>query len=225
MKVAVVTGRNEGGSETVKHLLRKVGLKVSRKPDVVLSYGGDGTLLLAERTFPDVPKLVIKDSRVCHKCDYEISTLEQLLQRLKKKDFKKIYVMKLQCGDKVALNEFQLHNANPTTAIRFSTDVRGETHTNIIADGAIICTPFGSSGYYLSAGGKRFEKGIGFTLNNPHNAERKARVLDEDSTVTMTLQRGPALLCYDNAECVEVREGESFTVTKSKERACFLTFP
>lgn len=222
MKVAVVAPRKEA---EIMSMVKNFGFKTSKKPDVVISYGGDGTLLFAERIFPDVPKLVIKDSRVCHKCDYEISMLEQLLQRLKKKDFKKIYVMKLQCGDRVALNEFQLHNTNPTTAIRFSTEVGGKMRTNIIADGAIVCTPFGSSGYYLSAGGKRFEKGIGFILNNPHNAERGADVLAEDVNVTLTLQRGPALLCYDNAKCLEVKEGERFTVTKSKEKACFLTFP
>jgi NAD+ kinase len=222
MKVAVVSPRNEA---KVRSLLKEAGLKTSARPDVVVSYGGDGTLLVAEQRFPGVPKLIVRDSEVCHRCEYEGSSLAELLDRLKKKDFEKSYAIKLKCGEMVALNEFQLHNADPTTAIRFAAETGDDKLTNIIADGAIVCTPFGSSGYYLSAGGKPFDHGIGFVLNNPHNAERRPRVLPDNSSVTLTLQRGPGLLCHDNAGCVELIEGKPITITKAKERTCFLRFP
>lgn len=221
MKVAVIARHDE---EEVKSALRKAGLKLSRTPDAVISYGGDGTLLFAEKKFPGVPKAVIKDSHVCNKCKYNKSELEDIIARLKKNEFSTVRVRKLQCGGLLAMNEFQLHNADPTRAVRFSVNINGETKANIIGDGAIICTPFGSTGYYKSAGGKPFKSGIGFVLNNPHNSGRWAAVLPEDSEITINVERGPALLCHDNAGCAEFGDGESVTIRMSKEEAKLLVF-
>jgi NAD kinase len=222
MQVALVAGSSENREKRLMKAVKKVGLKISRKPDVVISYGGDGTILMSEHRFPGVPKLVIKDSEICHKCEYRDDDIEGLLTKLKKKEYEKTYERKLQCGKLRALNEFHLHNANPSTAIRFSTKINGKVIVNIIGDGAIVCTAFGSGGYYLSAGGRTFKKGTGFILNNPHNTKRKARILDEDSAIVFRVQRGPALLCYDNVGCLAIGEGERVEIRRSKDKACFI---
>ena len=222
MQVAVVAGGNEIREKRLKKAIKKVGLKISGKPDVVISYGGDGTILISEHKFPGIPKLVIKDSEICHKCEYKDDDIEALLTKLKRKKYEKVYEKKLQHGKLRALNEFHLHNANPNTAIRFSAKVDGEIVANIIGDGAIVCTAFGSGGYYLSAGGKVFKRGTGFILNNPHNTKRKAKVLDEDSTVVFKVQRGPALLCHDNVKCINIKEGQRIEIKRSQDKTCFI---
>ena len=77
MKVALF-GKN---SDSIRHFIPEYGFEISEdKPDVIVSYGGDGTLLSAERKFPGIPKLPIRDSKVCKKCP--IHTTEHLLQKL-----------------------------------------------------------------------------------------------------------------------------------------------
>jgi len=65
MKV-LLTGKN---SQDIENLLKSLGFEmVKSNPDVIISFGGDGTLLSAEREYPGVPKLPIRNSQFCHKC-------------------------------------------------------------------------------------------------------------------------------------------------------------
>ena len=56
----------------------------------------------------------------------------------------------------VALNEINIHHKLPTKAIRFYIKFGKNKIINLIGDGVIIATPFGSTGYYKSVGGKFF---------------------------------------------------------------------
>jgi len=49
--------------EKIPQLVKKFGFKlVIKSPDVVVSYGGDGTLMKSEYQFPGVPKLILRAS-------------------------------------------------------------------------------------------------------------------------------------------------------------------
>jgi NAD kinase len=78
-------------------------------PDFVVCFGGDGTVLFGERCFPGVPKLVVKTSRVCRKCDYTVDKLSDLLPKIKAGDYRLHAKMKLEAEAKgvklVGLNE------------------------------------------------------------------------------------------------------------------------
>jgi NAD+ kinase len=64
MKV-VISGlaKNELAQYIRKHYPNDIQI-VKSKPEFVLCYGGDGTLLFAERHYPMVPKVMIRKSRV-----------------------------------------------------------------------------------------------------------------------------------------------------------------
>ena len=68
MKV-VISGlaKNDLAQYIRKHYAKDIQI-VKSKPEFVLCYGGDGTLLFAERHYPTVPKVMIRHSRVCHHC-------------------------------------------------------------------------------------------------------------------------------------------------------------
>jgi len=212
----------------IKSVLAAEGFKVvERNPDFIVCYGGDGTVLISERTFPEVPKLIIKTSRVCRKCDYTPDDLKDLLSNIREGNYCLHKKMKLETETKgkklVGLNEIQIHPKLPIYAVRFSLSVDGKEYKDLIGDGVIVATSFGSTGYYEATGGKRFEKGIGISFNNLHNGKMKSFVVPEDSIVKLTVSRGPAwLLADNNKNFIELRAKDTVTITKSKSAANFI---
>ena len=64
LRIAIV-GRERKVVQEYKKEIRKSGIVYTdTKPDIVISLGGDGTILLAERWFPGVPKLPIRDHSI-----------------------------------------------------------------------------------------------------------------------------------------------------------------
>ena len=203
---------------------------VDKKPDFIICYGGDGTVLFSERTIPEVPKLIIKTSRACRKCDYKPKDLKKVLSNIKKGNFCLHKKMKLEAEAKgkrlVGLNEIQVHLKLPIYAVRFSFSVNGTEYEELIGDGIIISTVFGSTGYYKATGGKRFEKGIGISFNNLHNIDLESLVVNEDSVVNLSIIRGPAwLLADNNLDFIELDAGDAVTVKRSESVANFIYVP
>jgi NAD+ kinase len=215
----------------VKNVLSAEGFEVvDENPDFVVCYGGDGTVLFGERKFPEVPKLVLKTSIVCRKYDYDVNKLREYLTKIKAGDYQIHHEMKVETtakGEKlVGLNEIQVHLKMPIYAVRFSFSVNGKISDELIGDGIIVSTPFGSTGYYKATGGKSFKKGIGISFNNLHNKKRPSLVVSDDSVVKLTITRGPAWLLADNNEdFIELDAGDSVKIKKSKSVANFIYFP
>jgi NAD+ kinase len=227
-KVLVVFRRDP--SEIRKVLAAEGFELVEKDPDFVICYGGDGTVLFSERKFPGVPKLIIKTSRACRMYDYKLNDLRGLLSRIKAGDYQIHAEMKLETVAKderlVGLNEIQVHLKLPIYAVRFSISVDGREYDELIGDGVIVATTFGSTAYYKATGGKSFKKGIGISFNNLHNKKAKSFVLPEDSVVKLTVTRGPAWLLADNNEkFVDLDAGDSVTIRKSDGAANFIYFP
>jgi NAD+ kinase len=203
---------------------------VEKDPDFIICYGGDGTVLYSERTIPEVPKLIIKTSRVCRKCDYNRKDLKKLLSKIRKGNYclhKKIKLEAEAKGKKlVGLNEIQIHLKLPIYAVRFSLSVNGIEYEELIGDGVIIATPFGSTGYYKATGGESFENGIGISFNNLHNIPAENFVVNEDSVVRLDIIRGPAWLLADNNEdFFELDVGDSVVVRMAETIANFIYVP
>jgi NAD+ kinase len=229
MKVAICSKIK---SKKLRQILSKFGFKlVNKNPDFVLCYGGDGTVLFSERKFPSIPKLIVKDvktSRICRKYDIPSTKIKIALQKIKLKKFKIIEEMKLEVKFKrkklVALNEIQVHNKLPTKAIRFSLKVDGKFFDNLIGDGVIVATPFGSTAYYSSVGGRKFRKGIGIAFNNLYSRKIKSFVVPENSKVVVRIKRGPALLLADNYErFIELKDEDKVIIKKSSQKARFMS--
>jgi NAD kinase len=126
----------------------------------------------------------------------------------------------------VGLNEIQVHLKLPIYAVRFSLSVNGKEYEELIGDGVIIATAFGSTGYYKATGGKSFEKGIGISFNNLHNIRAESFVVKEDSVIKLVIIRGPAwLLADNNEEFIDLNAGDTVTVRRSESVANFIYVP
>ncbi len=221
MKIAIV-GKDRYVSQYYKRVLKKSGFVYSHKPDIVISLGGDGTLLLAERWYPGVPKLPIRDKSICYNCDW--NSLHAIISKIRNGKYVIEKKMKLKATVKkrrmVCINEFTLRNASQIHAIRFTVSINGKQINNIlIGDGVIVSTPFGSTGYYYSIAKKKFSKGIGIAFNNLTKRMRYL-VLNENAKVRISIVRGVALLSHDNdPHMLRLRQGDVIEIRKANEIA------
>lgn len=184
---------------------KKLGLPAGRQgfeivtanPDVIVSYGGDGTLLSSERKYPGIPKLPIRDSSAYKKCpDHQEETLlKNLLEKkLQIKEYGKLETT-IFYQTFTALNDFVIRNFSPIHTIRFR--ISPFQDKLFIGDGTVISTPFGSTGYFKSITGQTFDKGWGLAFNNTTEKIPPLFLNDED-TVAFKLVRGKATLSFDN---------------------------
>ena len=200
-------------------------LIVDKNPEVVASYGGDGTFMKAENEFPGIPKFALKKSKICKKCA-DLPN-EEILRKVFEGEYsveKEIKLESIYKGKRiVGLNEIIIHNHDPRKAIRYEVFVNDrKIDKEIIGDGVVISTPYGSTGYYLSVTDGTFEVGIGLAFNNS-TEQSKHMVLKDDSEVKIRILRGPAMAYADNNKLeIPLNDGEEIVVSKSKDTACLI---
>lgn len=188
-------------AQDIKTLVQQAGFAiVENNPHYIISYGGDGTLIHAEHAFPGIPKILLKGSRVCKKCS-SLSN-EAVLERIKKGHFITEFLPKLSITYKqkklLAFNDVIVHNSDPRHAIRYRLWINNSpVGDEIIGDGVIIATPFGSTGYYKSITRSTFSLGIGVAFNNSTEV-LSHEVVAHDSLIQIRIVRGPAIVYADN---------------------------
>lgn len=208
------------------------------RPDFVVTHGGDGTILYAERKYPGIPKIAIRGSSGGYKCLYNESDLENIILKIENGEYGIREEPKLETLFKeikyLSLNEVQVHNQNPTKAIRFSILVdKKPLYWDVVGDGVVVTAPFGSTAYYASVSG--FKSGfsgnwIGIVLNNPYKYEHDKGVIDKfclvdiNSYINIKIIRDGGLLLFDNDNnAIIVKEGDEISIGISKNMAKFIT--
>lgn len=212
---ALLYGKNSKGIES---LTSSLGFDiVISNPDMVISYGGDGTLLSSERQFPGLPKLPLRNSQVCKKCpehEDEVILKKLLKNKLQLKEYRKLESTILY-KNFYALNDFVIRNSNPTHTIRFRTS---ETDDKLlIGDGIVLATAFGSTGYFKSIADKIFNKGFGLAFNNI-TEKLSPIILKSDSSIKFILARGKATLSFDNNPDIFVLDEGSEIIFKLSDQ-------
>ena len=229
MKSLSIVGRNASRIKEVKEQFQSEGFTFTvKKPDVVISLGGDGTFLYAERCHPGIPKLLLRDSTICNKCNDEL--LHHVVQKLRKNQMSienHITLEALVSGSRKAMrcaNDVVIRNKKPTDALRFTISINNkQVNEEFIGDGVTISTPFGSTGYFHSITGMSFSKGIGIAFNNTTKRHPPVFVSDKD-VVKVTITRNDAHVATDNnPQILTLKKGQSIVVKKSRIDARILT--
>ncbi|MCD6557533.1 MAG: NAD(+)/NADH kinase [Candidatus Aenigmarchaeota archaeon] len=203
-------------------------MTTSTKPDLVVSCGGDGSILYAARKYPDAMILPTRKRALGRKTFTSCYMVEKALKKILAGEYRIKEELMLQGkfkGKKMfALNEIQIHTKRPTKAVRFRVYVDGkDIFGEVVGDGVVVATPFGSSAYYMSVGGRPFKKGIGIALNNPHNMKREHKVVPENSKIRIKIFRQEAWLASDNNKKMFVlKKGDVVTIRKSKKKIRFV---
>lgn len=224
MKVAVIGLTRK----LIENKLVEYGLKPDKKnPDVVISVGGDGTALYAERIYPGIPRIMIRHSKTCEKCKIGEHDFPKALGALKKKEYKikeEIKVEGIINNDPtkklVGLNEIGIHHKIPTKTIRLRIRVNNKIVVDeVIGDGIVVATPYGSTAYFYSITRKKFYKSMGVAFNNSKKS-REPLILKDDSVIEAQVLRGLGLATADNDErMIPIRKGDVLKIRKAKQKA------
>jgi len=136
--------------------------KLCKKSDIIISIGGDGTMLATafHAHLYNKPVLGVNLGKLGFLVDANVEELDRVIDDLKKKRYsvEERMVIEGEClGHKVeklyAINDIVIDKGGWPKMIELTITVDGEYVTTFAADGLIIATPTGSTGYSISVGG------------------------------------------------------------------------
>jgi NAD+ kinase len=136
--------------------------RLCKKSDLIISIGGDGTMLATtyKARFYDKPVLGINLGKLGFLAEVPVDQIDYLIEKIRKKDYKieKRMVITGDClGHDIeplyAINDLVIDKGGWPKMIELTIEVNGEYVTTFAADGLIIATPTGTTGYSVSAGG------------------------------------------------------------------------
>ena len=219
MKIKLV-GKN---LDDIRPLLAKYGFEESSgAPELIVAHGGDGALLGAERDYPGIPKLPIRDAGTAPLCKHH--SCERQLADFRDGRTPLVHLPKVagEAGGRIvtALNDVFLHNLDLSSALRYRVRIDGELYANeVVGDGVGISSVHGSTAYYRSITHSIFRVGIGLAFSNS-TEEVSHLVLSESSVIEIEVVRGPGILIADNSPVRPVvNEGEIVTLRQSDRTA------
>jgi NAD+ kinase len=177
--------------------------------DFLISLGGDGTLLDSVTFVGDkgIPVLGINYGRLGFLASIGKEEISAAIESLVKRTFvldKRSLVhldanMPLFNGVAFALNEFTIHKKDTSPMIKIHTYLNGEFLNTYWADGLIVATPTGSTGYSLSCNGPVvFPNSASFVITpvSPHNLNIRPLVIPDDSVISFEVEgRTDGFLC------------------------------
>lgn len=177
--------------------------------DVMVTYGGDGTLLEAVGLIAEsnTPVVGINCGRLGYLTADNGEGIEQLLKRIVRREvaFTERRMLRVTAADGVrhlALNEAAIHR-HGATMISIETLVNGNNVATYHGDGLVVATPTGSTAYSLSAGGPVVDpmcRCLVLSPLAPHNLTMRPVVMPDNSRITLRLNArgGEAFLSVDN---------------------------
>lgn len=201
---------------------------IGRHCDLIVSLGGDGTILFTARQYADF-EIPILGINVGHLGFLAEPLKSDAIQRIKDGRFqiqnRMRIVVSLRSGEKVvqtfsALNEVVVHGAGFSRMIHLRTSVDGRALREYRADGVIASTPTGSTAYSLSAGGPLVAptmEAIIVTPLCPHTTSVRSMVLDasESIEIHVVAARSKIMLTIDGQEGSYLADGQHVVVEKS----------
>ena len=204
-----------------------------QKLDVFLSIGGDGTLLesITHIGSNQTPILGVNTGRLGFLATTSKEEIEIALTKVLKGAFTldKRALLRLESNKKLfgklnfALNDFTIVKKDSSSMITVHTYIDGEFLNSYWADGLIVSTPTGSTGYSLSCGGPLvFPRSGNFILTpvSPHNLTVRPIVVSDDSELSFEVEgRNKEFLVSMDSRIAVVDESVKLKVIKERFKA------
>lgn len=217
-------------------------LEVPADADCMIVLGGDGTVLQAARLTKmlRVPIIGVNLGTLGYMTEVEVPNLEESLERLIAGDY--VQESRMMLGGRAtfadgrreegwALNDIVISRSGPLQIIKFNIYVNGQFLNDYSADGVIVTTPTGSTGYNLSAGGPLVEPGarlIVLTPICPHSLNQRSIVLSPEDVIEIQIPaRGESgnqnvEANFDGSHVIPLGTGDRLRIVRSEETTEFL---
>jgi len=200
--------------------------------DLFFSIGGDGTTLRAVNFIRDldIPIVAINTGNLGFMATLQkeniIDGLEKILQGKYSISKRSLLSVQTDIEEKsienfnIALNEVTVNRKDTTSMIEIHTEIDGYHITSYWADGLIVSTPTGSTGYSLSCGGPVIDptaESLVITPIAPHNLNARPLVIPDSSEVRLTVStRSESFLISLDSRSTSIPNHTSIQIQKAK---------
>lgn len=228
------TVEEENRPELPPHLEFKPLRRALSKADILVCFGGDGTILHAAKDAEvyDVPILGVNTGSVGFMAELEYSELSQLGKlasgRYAVETRMMLDVRVVRDGREIfsdiALNDAVVTKGAVARVVDLSVYGDKVLISDFAGDGVILSTPTGSTAYSMAAGGPIVEptaENIIFTPICAHALHAKSFVLDSQRLVSVQLSkngRKTAFLSVDGGKAVRLLGGDRVEITRSNHQ-------
>lgn len=240
-KATVVTGGEEkkekpGGKNSSAEFV------CPENADCMIVLGGDGTVLQAAREMGKLhlPIIGVNLGTLGYMTEIELVNLEEALERLIRGEYEQESRMMLSgracfpdgsTQEGWALNDIVVSRSGSLQIIKFDIYVNGQFLNSYHADGMIVTTPTGSTGYNLSAGGPLVEPGaklIMLTPICPHSLNQRSIILSPEDVIDIEIpKRGSGEFQsveanFDGSHIISLKTGDKIRIMRSEKVTEFL---
>ncbi len=199
--------------------------------DMFVSFGGDGTILRATTFVKDlgIPIVGVNTGRLGFLSTFKKEDVRKVVQEFVQGAYTIVErslvqldttALDVEFGDlNFALNEITVSRKDTTSMITVETHLNNEYLTSYWADGLIISTPTGSTGYSLSCGGPVIvptAKSLVLTPIAPHNLNARPLVISDDTVIRLKVSgREENHLVSLDSRIASLENGQEITIRKA----------
>lgn len=176
--------------------------EIEKKCEILISFGGDGTLISALHKIHSLPILGVNAGKLGFLTGVSLKDFSSFLPRLVQKDYRVDAHSMLSVfleGKKIAnaLNEVLISKKTFSAMIDIEAHIDQKILNHYYCDGLIIGTPTGSTAYNVSAGGSvvyPFCKNILLTPLAPHSLTQRPMILDDQAMLEFQVKQDSQII-------------------------------
>jgi NAD+ kinase len=215
---------------------------LGRRSDLLITLGGDGTLLSVARHAPEhVPIIGVNMGTLGFLTEVRVEELPAMLDRVLEGNYhvepRATFAVSVSGPNRDphrqyrVLNDVAINKSAVARIIEMRVSVAGLFVSTFRGDGLIVCTPTGSTAYNLSAGGPIIYPTMGAVVVTPicpHMLTNRPLVLPDELDIEIGLQTPDAkdiYLTLDGQEGFEIKDRDRICVRKSEERVLLVQSP
>jgi NAD+ kinase len=197
--------------------------------DLIIVFGGDGTLLNSARKYLDyeIPILGINMGKVGFLTDIKVDNFEKSLSDILDGNYlieeRNLVSAKFNETHLYGLNEVVIHSGSYAQLMRYQLSVNDRIVYEQRSDGLIVATPTGSTAYALSAGGPIIHPSLDvWTILPmlPQSLSSRPFIISSEEKVIINLFDGPneqAKICVDGQNDIDLPFNEEISISKMKK--------
>ncbi|MBZ0264456.1 NAD(+)/NADH kinase [bacterium] len=213
--------------------------EIAKKADIVLSFGGDGTLLNTVNLLQgrETPVLGVNLGGLGYLTeagadDIRPLTLDLLENRwaIERRMVLEVRIEnEKEAGPWYALNDVVIDKGGFPRMIRIRTTIDGKFLNIYRADGLLLATPTGSTGYSLSAGGPIVEPKLDAIIVhplNPHSLSNRPLIISHDKAIRVEAETpyDHVTLAVDGQTAYTLSNNHTVIIRRADFSACLVTF-
>ncbi len=208
---------------------------------LLMTFGGDGTMLRAMRLLKGkpVPVLGVNLGSLGFLTSVAQQDAGQALACVAAQQYTVEIRALMECAVSragriisryCALNDVVIHRGACPRIVTLDMRLDGETVSSFMCDGLIVSTPTGSTGHSLAAGGPIMHPGTAafvVSLICPHTLSSRALVIPDEKRITIRVAKsvGDLLLTVDGQVGEKIKPGDKIEIRRSKQKAHFAHLP